>query len=97
MSRMSDLKKSGEPLESCFSCQEEADAMWMGAHELFICRECAERILPALLADAISQSNFDPADALQRAEARYWFACYHNAQTDRKTLEMKLRGGRDGG
>jgi len=41
----------------CAVCGEEPDAMWRGAVALCICKTCARKILPVLIADALTPDD----------------------------------------
>jgi hypothetical protein len=76
----------------CHFCGNPAVAFWTQQATVEVCTECAESILPALIADAITGQG-EPTGILQRAErgleritAAYWKAVA--AAVDRASKQL---------
>lgn len=63
--------------ERCLVCGEQADALWSGKKTIAVCGNCAEHVLPGLIAEAISLpagggAYYAAKAALVRVERRFW-------------------------
>lgn len=61
----------------CFHCDRQATALWTGINgSVYVCGGCAQDVLPALIADAVSVIPGPGTNGFQspldRAEAAYW-------------------------
>lgn len=72
----------------CSFCGEKATAYWHELSTISICPQCAVRILPALIADAIQFPivlSYDSAkNVLVKVERNYWQAMASRLIAERK-------------
>ena len=59
-------------------------AGWTSGAQVFVCSECAERVLPALMADAAPAASYDSAKwTMARLEMWFWRAATSRLFRDR--------------
>lgn len=47
------MRLSFDDKSKCSLCESTATAKWIGRDTIFICRKCAQHIIPRLIADAL--------------------------------------------
>lgn len=81
----------------CTVCGATATAYWSGRAIIEVCSDCAVKVLPSLIADAIPNYSADAAKiAIENASLYYWRALALRMMRERDA-ERRRRMGEAGG
>ena len=72
MTRAKDVPDATRPRRYAFCGGRSPDGVWIGARKIGVCLQCAESVLPRLMADAIAKRINPQRDDVQETTDRHW-------------------------